>query len=345
MIQSFKSKKGEVNYRSKLSLQYLNKKTIFSNEPDQKQIIRKVKERVAKTKKDFINLKKEGVLFTPYLEIGAEFTHRSMVLADNYKAHGFALDISLESLSLANFFKKNLKVKKLPQRICADAYLLPFQDNSFNFVFCYQTLHHFPNPKKVIEEIYRVLKPQGVFYADEEPVSQTFNLNLWRRPTNLRPWEKFLKGIFILPFLSQIGKTETDYGILENSFNLQTWEETLLLFQEATVQVETNPFPGRSELQKNSKLGWLKPSLRTRLLLNIIGGGIRILAKKNGSISKSSKNGPLLVCPDCRIPLKNNLSCPKCHFIFPVVSRIKVLLKKNLIEKLYPQINDFRHTA
>jgi SAM-dependent methyltransferase len=42
---------------------------------------------------------------------------------------------------------------------------LPFVDNSIDVVFNSAVLEHVPNPKKVVDEIYRVLKKNGVIYS------------------------------------------------------------------------------------------------------------------------------------------------------------------------------------
>jgi ubiquinone/menaquinone biosynthesis C-methylase UbiE len=48
-----------------------------------------------------------------------------------------------------------------------DAELLPRDDASFNYVFCVDSFHHYPNPEKVLREFHRVLKPDGqVVLAD-----------------------------------------------------------------------------------------------------------------------------------------------------------------------------------
>lgn len=339
-LQTIKSKLGEVNYRSKLVTQYQNKKILFENEPNQAEIIQALKQRIKSTKLDFAFLKKQKVNFTPYLEVGAEFGHRTAIVEEIYKAKGFALDISLESLRLAPYFIKQLKLKKIPERICADAYNLPFQDNSLNFVFCYQSLHHFPNPKPIIEEIYRVLKPGGYFFVNEEPISQGFNLNLWRRPTKLRLWEKILKYALILPFISRIGKTETDHGILEETFDLKTWENSLEIFENATVWLNAYKYGPETIVTKKSKSGWLKPSISTFPFIFTLGGGIKILAKKNNSKQDKKINNfkPFLTCPTCAKTLGPNLTCSKCNTRYPLYKKIKLLLDRKLMKKLYPKL-------
>jgi len=46
---------------------------------------------------------------------------------------------------------------------------LPFPPSSFDVVTCYSVLHHLEDPQAVFFEIRRVLKPGGIFYADESP--------------------------------------------------------------------------------------------------------------------------------------------------------------------------------
>jgi len=49
---------------------------------------------------------------------------------------------------------------------------LPFEDNSVETIFCFNVLEHIYNHKNVINEVYRVLKPNGKFY-----ISVPFLLN------------------------------------------------------------------------------------------------------------------------------------------------------------------------
>ncbi|MBR2677208.1 MAG: class I SAM-dependent methyltransferase [Solobacterium sp.] len=47
----------------------------------------------------------------------------------------------------------------------ADASNLPYEDNSFDAVLIANALHIVPDPKKVLEEIDRVLRPEGILIA------------------------------------------------------------------------------------------------------------------------------------------------------------------------------------
>jgi len=80
---------------------------------------------------------------------------------------------------------------------------LPYADNSFDCVFCCDVLEHVQDLPKVISEISRVLKPNGVFFYDT--LNRTFISKLvaikiwqeWKRwafmPPNVHVWEMFIK--------------------------------------------------------------------------------------------------------------------------------------------------------
>lgn len=113
------------------------------------------------------------------LDIGS-----STGIIDNYLADKFnevtGIDIDEKAIKFASkkFKKKNLTFK------IGDAMKLEFCNNSFDIVICTQIYEHVPDPKRLLAEIYRVLKPNGVcFFA-------AIN-KLW-------PWEPH----YNLPFLS-----------------------------------------------------------------------------------------------------------------------------------------------
>jgi 2-polyprenyl-6-hydroxyphenyl methylase / 3-demethylubiquinone-9 3-methyltransferase len=92
---------------------------------------------------------------------------------------------------------------------------LPYSDNSFDCIFCCDVLEHVNDLPKVISEISRVLKPQGVFFYDT--LNRTFISKLvaikiwqeWKRwafmPPNLHVWKMFIKPNEIKGLLSQNG--------------------------------------------------------------------------------------------------------------------------------------------
>lgn len=47
--------------------------------------------------------------------------------------------------------------------IQGDSDCLPFHDNAFDIVYCNDSFHHYPNPKKAAFEVWRVLRAGGLF--------------------------------------------------------------------------------------------------------------------------------------------------------------------------------------
>jgi 2-polyprenyl-6-hydroxyphenyl methylase/3-demethylubiquinone-9 3-methyltransferase len=126
------------------------------------------------------------------------------ILTEEIAKMGFittGIDPSEQSLNIAIKHAKddNLKIKYEK----GSGENLPFQNNSFDVVFCCDVLEHVRDLPKVISEISRVLKNGGIFIYD------TFNRTLcskiaaikilqeWKRwsimPPNLHVWEMFIK--------------------------------------------------------------------------------------------------------------------------------------------------------
>lgn len=49
--------------------------------------------------------------------------------------------------------------------------VLPFEDNKFDFIVCFSSLHHIANISFVMAELFRVLKPSGYLFIREPIVS------------------------------------------------------------------------------------------------------------------------------------------------------------------------------
>src|SRR3990167_1273496 len=280
-LQPLSSKIGEVKYRLQISKQHLNRETIFPNEPTLKEFKNLLASKLKETDKTFKMLQNRNLPLSPYLEIGSEHGLRPALLESKYKAVGFATDISLYSLSKTPQFVRKFNYEKIPKTICCDAYNLPFKSNSFPFVFIYETLHHFPEPKPVLEEIKRVLSPGGTLLVGSDPICATFQIKLWRRPTKLRVWEKILKFFLILPFISHIGKTEVEHGIIETAFSLKTWQESLSIFGHVEAKITIPYLNLKKVIEKDQNKNWPKLNLPMRLLLAMTGGGIQAVCTQN----------------------------------------------------------------
>ncbi len=130
------------------------------------------------------------------LDVGCGGGFNSNYLAE----HSFAVtgvDLSEESLAVATRYDSTNTVNY----IRADAYELPFADNSFDAVIAMDFLEHVEDPARVIAEVSRVLRPKGTFFF------HTFNRNLLSRlviiklvewllpktPKNLHIYRMFIK--------------------------------------------------------------------------------------------------------------------------------------------------------
>ena len=86
------------------------------------------------------------------------------------------VDFSENMLKIANAKTHNIKY------IQSDVNKLPFENNSFNFVTISFGLRNLNNPEKTIEEIYRVLKPNGKFmhidFGEHNILNKIFNFTV-----------------------------------------------------------------------------------------------------------------------------------------------------------------------
>lgn len=124
------------------------------------------------------------------LDVGASTGIIDNELANHFKSV-IGIDIDKDAIKFAqkNFGKQNLTFK------VDDAMNLSFKNNSFDVIICAQVYEHVPNDQKLINEIYRVLKPDGICYFAA--------LNkFW-------PWEPH----YNLPFLSWLPKNLGNYYV------------------------------------------------------------------------------------------------------------------------------------
>jgi SAM-dependent methyltransferase len=92
------------------------------------------------------------------LEIGCGMGTMAM----NWAKRGADLyAIDLNPVAMAQT-KIRFRLNDLKGHLClADARQLPFDDNKFRYVYSWGVLHHSPNIKRSVQEIYRVLEPRG----------------------------------------------------------------------------------------------------------------------------------------------------------------------------------------
>ena len=78
--------------------------------------------------------------------------------------------------------------------VLADARTLPFPDGSFDLVLSGGLLEHFRDPRPVLAEMARILRPGGLFYADIVP--RKVSLYRWAERERMSRSEHMAEGIY-----------------------------------------------------------------------------------------------------------------------------------------------------
>ncbi len=119
-----------------------------------------------------------------------------------------------------------------------DAEILPFSDDSFDTVYSWGVIHHSKHPERIISEIHRVLKPDGVFIGMLYGRRSLRVLKLWIKYALLKgkPWLSFSNVVWhnmesvgtkaytipeIEALFSKFGNVSTE-SIL-TSYDLEKW--------------------------------------------------------------------------------------------------------------------------
>jgi ubiquinone/menaquinone biosynthesis C-methylase UbiE/uncharacterized protein YbaR (Trm112 family) len=99
---------------------------------------------------------------TRVLDIGSR-TGGLLAAAAERAQNVVGIDIAFRWLIIA---RKRLEELGLPaQLVCCCAEFLPFREGTFDLALAENILEHTAQPQQCIEEAYRVLKPDGVFFA------------------------------------------------------------------------------------------------------------------------------------------------------------------------------------
>lgn len=107
---------------------------------------------------------------------------------------------------------------------------LPYATHSFDVVVCVDVLEHVAGVQQTLEEIYRVLKPQGIFCFDT--INRTFKSKLimiWlledflgEIPSGIHDWQKFITPKELTHWMRSV-----EFNAIEiNGFNI--FGETIL---------------------------------------------------------------------------------------------------------------------
>jgi ubiquinone/menaquinone biosynthesis C-methylase UbiE len=288
---------------------------------------------------------------TPFLEIGSSAGHSSYMMANEFGAGGFALDISADALRHGVYLKEAWKLERAPVRVAGDAAHLPFRDGSLKMVLAFQMLSQFLGMERVFEEVKRVLQPGGIFLFAEEPLKRMLTLRLYRCPyyETMKPWERKLQDWGLLGYLVRdvIGAhQEESFGIRQNhSMGLKEWHEMVRRhFDQWQYQIFV-PERGWGERVVKRLAVRSDPYRSEWRAAKLLGGTLAAVCKKAGQAPPQpaaplDRFETLLRCPDCRQPLRRDeidtLLCQGCAYQSPNEGGVYNLLPSKEKKELYP---------
>ena len=280
---------------------------------------------------------------SPFLEIGANAGHSSYMLANEFGAEGFALDLSADSLRHGRALQDAWGLARAPIRVAGDAANLPFADGSLRMVCAFQMLSQFMNIESVFREVARVLEPGGIFLFAEEPLKRLLSLRLYRCPyyDTMKPWERRLYDWGLLGYLVRdvIGAhQEESFGIRQNhTMELKDWRAVVQKYFEAQEYEVFVPERGWGErvVKRSAGSEWRAARL--------LGGTLAAVCKKAGvpppghSIDNFES---FLRCPNCHAALgreaSDTLRCAGCGYQAANEGGVYNLLPSAERSELYP---------
>ncbi len=183
--------------------------------------------RMIKTLEDYFG--KNNLSKLSLLDIGSSTGIITHFLAPYFKkVVGIDIDEGAIEHAKKTFQQGNLTFEQ------GDSMKLNFPANSFDIVICAQIYEHVPDPQKLFQEIYRVLKPQGVCFLAAVnkfwPIEPHYNL----------PFLSFLPKPLANYYIKLTGKAESYYETLLSYWQLKDLTKDFVCI-EYTEKILKNP--------------------------------------------------------------------------------------------------------
>ena len=123
---------------------------------------------------DVLN-KLDELSFNNLLDVGCGTGNLLKLISTKYDVQVAGVDLTPKMLNIAK-----IKLGDEADLKIADSEDLPFDNDKFDMVICTDSFHHYPHPDKVLVEIGRVLKPDGMLLIADPytpaPLRQLVNL-------------------------------------------------------------------------------------------------------------------------------------------------------------------------
>jgi len=153
---------------------------------------------------------------------------------------------------------------------------LPFEDNSFDYVISLQVLEHVENPRPLLKEMYRVLKPGG------EAVVRCENYLAFREQHYRVPWLPLLPKPLGSLYLRYLGR---DPSFLNNYVFYSTYPQIRRLASDIGFENETN----QRRLEKARTLDGIQTQSSARIgqVLRILPAPLRVALARWGTYAQN----------------------------------------------------------
>lgn len=168
------------------------------------------------------------------LEIGCGIGSHSSILA-NHASELIAIDITQKAVDAT---KKRFELSNVKNSLVikVDAENMPFENNEFDFIWSWGCIHHSANTNKIVSEIKRVLKPNGMA-----------QLMIYNKNSTRYYLHGIYQGIFKLKFLKyyslyKVNMTFTD-GYIARHYSKKTARKLFQDFSKFNVKVMGSGIP------------------------------------------------------------------------------------------------------
>ena len=174
-----------------------------------------------------------GMVRPRILEVGAYAHCSAFVAASRLGGEGWTHDISPDSLRLGKELAREAQINCELTAVAGDFHDLPFEDNMFDLVFIASAVHHTWQPWKVIAELGRVAKPNGIVHLENEPIGRSACLYQFRgnRPGEGTGFENRIEQHGLSHTISSPfpgSRAEALFGIVENDrIPIEVYESSL----------------------------------------------------------------------------------------------------------------------
>ena len=133
--------------------------TDYDNKAKERQcdILNKVNRAHTYVEKPMMKSMMKNLKINKVLLLGCGTGDESLLVKEFNASKIIGIDISKESIDIAKNTYPNCEF------YVGDMHNIPFDDNSFDFVYSSLAIHYSKNPEKIFKEVYRVLKKDGYF--------------------------------------------------------------------------------------------------------------------------------------------------------------------------------------